>query len=303
MTREYLFGICYTCQKCLICFTSESCECKKHIKPTRVSKPERGQQIYSRVFTPNNNLHTSNQFLFAANTKFQYNSDFNNTFSFIFCSACNSKFQRLKGNDKTAKQKNRIVKYIEKKKKTTKKLDKSATKMSNESIDFADGDDNDEVSEFSETEEYNIDEIKLHIAIEKKGKKTSTSKTITIKPVGYIKVIEGINSAVQRALKNDNLKPSDYSMSYKAINARGPSSELEDKLDFNEFIEDYKKVIAAGKKMSVIVVIGNDEKSKSKRSKVGVYFILFYFLFIFLTYLILYKFFRFLMKVICQLLK
>ena len=51
--------------------------------------------------------------------------------------------------------------------------------MSDKSIDFADGDD-DEASEFSETEEYNIDEIRLHIVIEKKGKKTSTSKTITI---------------------------------------------------------------------------------------------------------------------------
>ena len=161
--------------------------------------------------------------------------------------------------------------------------------MSDKSIDFADGDD-DEASEFSETEEYNIDEIRLHIVIEKKGKKTSTSKTITIKPVGYIKVIEGINSAVQRALKNDNLKPSDYSISYKAINARGPSSELEDKLDFDEFIEDYKKVIAANKKMSVIVVIGNDpinKKPKSKRSKVEDYFILFLFIF---YNLILYKF-------------
>ena len=37
-------------------------------------------------------------------------------------------------------------------------------------------------------------------------------------------------------------------MLYKAVNARGPSSELEDKLDFNEFIEDYKKVIATEKK-------------------------------------------------------
>jgi hypothetical protein len=117
MTREYLSGTCYTCQKCLFCFTSESCECKKNIKPTRVSKPGRGQQIYPRAFTPNNNLQISNQFLFAANAKFQYNSNFNNTFSFTFCSACNSKFQRLRGSDKIAKQKNRFVKKKEKKEK------------------------------------------------------------------------------------------------------------------------------------------------------------------------------------------
>ena len=65
-------------------------------------------------------------------------------------------------------------------------------------------------------------------------------------------------------------------MSYKAVNARGPSNELEDKLDFHEFIEDYKRVIAAKKKMSVIVVIEDlEEKTKSieKRSKVRKLFI------------------------------
>src|SRR2546429_1795751 len=102
MIHKYLSGTCYICQKCLFCFTSESCECKKNIKPIRVSKPKRGQQIYSRAFTLNNNLQISNQFLFTASVKFQYNSNFNNTFLFTFCSACNSKFQRLKGNDKIA---------------------------------------------------------------------------------------------------------------------------------------------------------------------------------------------------------
>ena len=52
--------------------------------------------------------------------------------------------------------------------------------MSNKSIDFNNDKDDEDVSEFSEPEEYNLDEIKLHIFIEKKGKKTSPSKTITI---------------------------------------------------------------------------------------------------------------------------
>ncbi|CAB4400019.1 unnamed protein product [Rhizophagus irregularis] len=60
------------------------------------------------------------------------------------------------------------------------------------SSDLIDGEDEDDISEFSE------------------GKKTSTSKTITIKPVEYITVIEGINNAVQKALKNRNIKPADY---------------------------------------------------------------------------------------------
>jgi len=37
MTRKYLPGTCYTCQKCLFCFNSESyeCECDKNIKAKR----------------------------------------------------------------------------------------------------------------------------------------------------------------------------------------------------------------------------------------------------------------------------
>ena len=88
-------------------------------------------------------------------------------------------------------------------------------------------------------------------------------------------VIEKINNVVQKILKNKNIKPLNYSLSYKAINARGPSNALEDKLDFNEFIDDYKKILAANKKMAVIVVVGDDsvdEKTKSKCSKVRNFF-------------------------------
>ena len=69
-TRKYLPGSCYTCKKCLFCFTSKACKCEKNTKPTRVSKPNRGQQIYSRVFTPNEELQAANQFLFSANENF-----------------------------------------------------------------------------------------------------------------------------------------------------------------------------------------------------------------------------------------
>ena len=120
--------------------------------------------------------------------------------------------------------------------------------MSNRSIDFDNDEEDEDVSEFSEPEEYNLDEIKLHIVIEKKGKKTSTFKTITIKPVDYISAIEGINSAVWKVLKNNNLKPSDYNLSYKAINVRGPSSKLEDKLDLMNLLMITKRLLQLTRK-------------------------------------------------------
>ena len=257
MTHKYLLGICYTCQKCLSCFNSNFCKYNKNIKLKRKSEPGSGQQIYHCVFTPDKDLQTANQFLFAANTKFEYNSNFDKNVSFTFCSACNSKFQRLKGKDKLAKRKGKT---------------KSA-KMGDDFIDIETPSSPDEFSDVEE-EEYDLKEIKLQIVIEKKGKKTS--KTITIQPVEYINVIEKINVIIQKAFQNKNIKPADYSILYKAVNARGPSNELEDKSDFDEFIEDYKRIIAAKKKMSVIVVIEDlREKTKSieKRSKVRKLFI------------------------------
>ena len=43
--------------------------------------------------------------------------------------------------------------------------------------DLVNGGEDDNISEFSEVKEYGIDEIKSQIVIEKKGKKSSTSKT------------------------------------------------------------------------------------------------------------------------------
>ena len=108
MMRQYLPGTCYLCQKCLICFSSEtckSCECDKSTKPLHVSNPKRGKQIYSRVFNPNSDeLKAAYQLLFFANEKYQYNSNFNEAFSVTFCSTCHSRFQRKKTSDKLTKK-------------------------------------------------------------------------------------------------------------------------------------------------------------------------------------------------------
>ena len=102
-TCKYFIGTCYGCQKCLFCFKLPQrnlCKCKKDIRPSRVANPKRGQQIYNRAFAPNQPLQAANKFLFTANTKFNYNSNFEETFSYTFCTSCNSKFQRLRGKER-----------------------------------------------------------------------------------------------------------------------------------------------------------------------------------------------------------
>src|SRR3990170_3019043 len=114
VTCSYLSGVCYTYQKCLYCFIlpqKNSCKCKKNIKPQRAKNPKSGQQIYFRAFTPNQSLPLSNKFLFDANNKFNYNSNFEEPFSYAFCGACNSKVQRLRDKDK-GKDKGKVKKKI-----------------------------------------------------------------------------------------------------------------------------------------------------------------------------------------------
>src|SRR6266498_5948639 len=96
ITYRYLSGTCYTCKKCLYCFKSlrkHPCKCKKDKKPQRTSNPKPGQQIYYRVFTLNQVPLLADLFLLAANNKFDYNSNFEESFTYTFCDACNSKFQ------------------------------------------------------------------------------------------------------------------------------------------------------------------------------------------------------------------
>src|SRR5437762_6909873 len=86
--NKYLPGTCYVCQKCLRYFKplEDSCECQKDSKLSRVKNPLRGQQIYQRAFTLGHNFPILNRFLLDIDTKFGYNSNFKENFSYTTCS-------------------------------------------------------------------------------------------------------------------------------------------------------------------------------------------------------------------------
>ncbi len=108
ITCRYFSDICYTCEKCLYCFKSlqkHPCKCKKDKKSQRTSNPKPGQQIYYHVFTPNQVLLSADLFLLAVNNKFDYNNNFEESFTYIFCNAYNNKFQWLRSKDKITNNK------------------------------------------------------------------------------------------------------------------------------------------------------------------------------------------------------
>lgn len=307
-THKYLLGTCYTCKKCLYCFQPPQrtlCKCKKDKQPARVSNPKRGWQIYQRVFIPNQPLQIANEFLFTANTKFDYNSNFQEKFSYTFCTSCNSKFQRLRNKERSNNKKiqtndelvNKLDKDYDKKFQTNDKLDEdefnkdceynSEENNSNEENDDGESSNSEkdvtgerDIEDISEEEEDNsVEEVKVQIVIKKNNdKKMPIAKTLTVQPVSYENVMRKINSLVQKTLEK-SVKPTNYTISYKAVNARGPPHELEDELDFQEFLDEYKKIVSIGKKMSVTVIVKDSsvkKNSKKKHSKVRFLFYKYY---------------------------
>ena len=272
---KYLLGTCYSCQKCLHCFESpqqEPCKCNKNKKPIRTKHPKHAQQIYQRTFTPNPLFPKANKYLFDANEKFGYNSNFEKPFSYTFCSTCNSKIQRYRSADKkdqqTKENNNKVASNDLSNKKEVANVDKEENHQifSLVSSDTEKGEDIDDL-EISD-EDSDLEEVKVQIIVKSKDIKAPTAKTLNIEPVSYKKVMEKINLAVQKTLKK-KVKSKDYTISYKAVNARGPSNELEDESDFQEFISEYKRIILANKKMSMIVTIRDDlTKKKKSRNKV-----------------------------------
>ncbi|EXX63456.1 uncharacterized protein OCT59_010071 [Rhizophagus irregularis] len=107
------------------------------------------------------------------------------------------------------------------------------------SSDSEKGEDVDDVE--IDYEDSNLEEIKVQILVKSNNIKVPMAKTLNIEPIRYKKVMEKISSIVQKTLKK-KVKSKDYTISYKAVNAHGPSNELEDESDFQEFISEYKRM-------------------------------------------------------------
>jgi len=133
-------------------------------------------------------------------------------------------------------------------------------KDSNEEEDTSDDDSIDD-----DVEKDNIKEVKVQIIIKNRNIKTPTAKSLIIQPVTYKNFVEKIDQIIQKTLgKKIALK--DYIILYKTMNSRESLNELEDELDFQKFIDEYKKIIFADKKMLIIVIV-KDNLIKKKLVK------------------------------------
>jgi len=196
---KYLQGACYICQKCLYCFKplqKDPYICKKNIKPLKISNLKSGQQIYHRAFTPNKLLLSADLFLFAANNKFSYNSNFKELFTYTFCDACNSKFQRLRSKVRKLQIDNNNNDESDNFDTSLEKLDVENNLSSEEntveedsfeeenSIEEEDSNEEEDTSDDDsindDVEEDNIEEIKVQIIVKNRNIKMPTAKSLTI---------------------------------------------------------------------------------------------------------------------------
>ncbi|GES75470.1 hypothetical protein GLOIN_2v1473341 [Rhizophagus clarus] len=241
---KYLPDTCYTCQKYLYYFKPSlriSCTCPKEEWRTKDKTSQQGQQIYQRICKPNQPISRANKFLFNANNEFSYESDFEESFSYMFCSIYNSKNQRLRNKDKEfqAKKDDVLVVLDDSSKeldvnnflsskgndgvnsKNDDGCDNKDNNKDNGEIDdvgddnnYDDSDKNEDNNDYGkdENEKNDNDEIKVQIIVKSKTK-VSPAKILSIQPINY----------------------------YNTLNSRSLFNILEDELDFDEFIKDLIK--------------------------------------------------------------
>src|SRR5205085_125394 len=148
--------------------------------------------------------------------------------------------------------------------------------VSNEEDDNDDDNDNDDDDDGNDDgnddgdddrdcdEDDDIDEVKIQLVVMNNNIKTPTAKILTIQSANYKNVMEKINLATRKILEKEIKSMDNYTISYKAVNARGPSNTLEDKLDFQEFISEYQKITSFGKRMLVTVTVKSNVTEKKK---------------------------------------
>ncbi|CAG8593480.1 11986_t:CDS:2, partial [Diversispora eburnea] len=188
-------------------------------------------------FLQNISFSQASKLLQDANIKFQYGTDFNLFFSYTLCSTYNSKYQRAKYKDK-----NNLAKILLQ--------------------DYG----SDDVTMTSSK----IEELKLSMIIENK-QKYNAAKILIISPVNFNNIIEKIHLYIQKSLGDEKLNVFDYSLQYKALNSRGTANTLEKETDFNDFLNEYKKIIGSNKKMGISEIPENSSSSDSNTEKIKVF--------------------------------
>ncbi|RGB41070.1 hypothetical protein C1646_752599 [Rhizophagus diaphanus] len=209
----------------------ESCKCNKNKQSKRTKYPKHEQQIYQRTFKPDSLFSKANKYLLMSITK---NDN----------KVTPSNLSNEKEVENIDKKENHQIFFL-------------VSSDTEEGVNVND-------IEVDDDKDSDLEEMKVQIIVKSKNIKVSITKTLNIELASYENIMEKINSVVQKTLRKKVISK-DYIVSYKAVNARGPSNELEDESDFQEFIGEYKRVVLSGKKMSMIVMSSDESGFSSAK--------------------------------------
>ena len=175
------------------------------------------------------------EFFKQADDCFGYSSNFNQTFSVCFCSACHSKYERIK------KVKSNTT--------DIEKLNTANTKQSESSL---------------HNNSTNCDsELKFKLFVENKNGNILSEKSIMTKLVSFEEFKELIQQWICKINNNYSIVMSNYSLSYKVEHSRTSAMILQDNDDWKEFLKLYKS-ITTDKIICVCVTMNKQIKKRRK---------------------------------------
>lgn len=225
--RDYLQSTCYGCALCLHCNmdnTYSPCECTN--KSEKPKKKTEKTTFFSRRFDPKK-IHESQQlFLKAKDEIYGYNSDFSQKFSLLFCTKCNSAYDRQKSLNKVVKN---------------------------------------AISLLSNSEIVTVEEFKFKLIVKKKNGSLFPAKWVTIQEKDFEDFLLSLEISVQDLLSNSSINSDEFNITYKQLNSNGPGTHLEDENDFKEFINEYSNVIKHKKSMAIYITM-KEEGTLKKRN-------------------------------------
>lgn len=251
---SYQIGICYGCQKCLYCGTTENCECDKTTKPTKNNRTEEVKTAYCR-FYKSTLTNEQKEFLKDRKSLFKYNSKFNYLFRFSLCAMCHSSFQRKKSLNTSKSLSN-----------TTNHLDESATLSDSSNIDNFSDNDIDNISN-------NISEVKkilFSLSVKLENKIELPSKFIEISVSSIDELLLEIYNHLIILIEDNTIFMDDYFIAYKLEKTTGAGTQLKDANDFKKFILDYEKT--DNRKKNFVIIVTMKKKIKKRKEKVNIFY-------------------------------
>lgn len=245
--KQYLIGTCLGCKKCLYCgaelsIRKKACSCDKTIKPCKSNRTNKVKIAYPRVSSPDLPPEPL-KFIQESITRFGYSLDFKTKFSFTFCCACNSSFQRKKRSKSNSSVLN--LPSLE--------TNENSLKDDN-NVNF------DEINKINE-EEYIIS---FNLIIKPSTGPALPSKWVEINVSSLDDILAEVHYYIGKLIGNKDVVHSDYLVTFKPEKAAGIGAGLVDTQDYKKFLLDYRKLLEAKKNMTIIVSMKKKGKEKQK---------------------------------------